>query len=64
MRQCASRLTLISSVIDHGRQRFSVLALPAVGTTALLWKFKKLREPVIVMAAAAIGSALYPLMHK
>lgn len=38
-------------------------ALLAIGTTALLWKFKKLQEPVIVIAAAAIGLALYPLMH-
>lgn len=38
-------------------------ALLAIGTTALLWKFKKLQEPVIVMAAAAIGLVLYPLMH-
>lgn len=39
-------------------------ALLAVGTTALLWKFKKLQEPIIVMAAAAIGLVLYPLMHR
>ncbi|MCE1243654.1 chromate transporter [Oryzomicrobium sp.] len=38
-------------------------ALLAIGTTALLWKFKKLQEPVIVVAAATIGLALYPLMH-
>lgn len=38
-------------------------ALLAVGTTALLWKFKKLQEPAIVLAAAAIGLALYPLRH-
>lgn len=37
--------------------------LMAIGTTALLWKFKKLQEPLIVMAAAAIGLVLYPLMH-
>ncbi|HUY02051.1 MAG TPA: chromate transporter [Rhodocyclaceae bacterium] len=38
-------------------------ALLAVVTTALLWKFKKLQEPVVVAAAAAVGLVLYPLMH-
>lgn len=38
-------------------------ALLAVGTMVLLWKFKKLQEPVVVITAAAIGLLLYPLMH-
>jgi chromate transporter len=38
-------------------------ALLAVAATVLLWKFKKLQEPVIVVAAAAIGLALFPLTH-
>lgn len=38
-------------------------ALLAMLTTALLWRFKKLQEPVIVLAAAAIGLALFPLVH-
>jgi len=29
----------------------------------LLWRFKKLQEPVIVVAAALIGLAVYPLVH-
>ena len=37
--------------------------LLAVCTTALLWKIKKVPEPVIVAAAALIGLAIYPLMH-
>jgi chromate transporter len=37
-----------------------VIALAAV---ALLWKFKKLQEPVIIAAAAAAGVVLYPLLH-
>ena len=32
-------------------------------TAALLWKFKKLQEPLIVMGAALIGLVLYPLLH-
>ncbi|WP_211470632.1 chromate transporter [Collimonas humicola] len=38
-------------------------ALLALATAALLWKFKKLPEPVIVIGAALIGVAIYPLMH-
>jgi len=32
-------------------------------TVALLLKFKKLTEPVIVAGAALIGLAVYPLLH-
>lgn len=32
-------------------------------TIALLWKFKKLQEPVIIVAAAVAGLILYPLLH-
>jgi chromate transporter len=38
-------------------------ALLALATAALLWKFKKLPEPVIVIGAALIGIAVYPLLH-
>jgi chromate transporter len=38
-------------------------ALLAVTTIALLWRFKKLQEPVIIAAAAVAGLVLYPLMH-
>lgn len=38
-------------------------ALIAVLTIFLLWKFKKLQEPVIVASAAFVGLLLYPLMH-
>jgi chromate transporter len=32
-------------------------------TIALLWRFKKLQEPVVVAAAAIIGLIVYPLAH-
>ncbi len=32
-------------------------------TVALMWKFKKLSEPVIVLAAAVIGLIIFPLLH-
>ena len=37
--------------------------LLALVTVALIWKFKKLPEPLIVLAAALIGVALFPLTH-
>jgi chromate transporter len=38
-------------------------ALLALVTVALLLKFKKLSEPVIVAGAALIGLVAYPLLH-
>ena len=38
-------------------------ALLALLTIAILWKYKKLQEPVVVVSAALIGLALYPLTH-
>ena len=35
----------------------------AIITIVLLWRFKKLQEPVVVAAAALLGLAVYPLMH-
>ena len=37
-------------------------ALIALVTIVLLWKFKKLQEPVIVAAAALLGLVIYPLL--
>ncbi|MGF6597908.1 chromate transporter [Paraburkholderia sp. GAS448] len=36
----------------------------ALATVVLLWRFKKLQEPVIVVAAALFGLAVYPLIHS
>ncbi|RQR32888.1 MULTISPECIES: chromate transporter [unclassified Burkholderia] len=38
-------------------------AAVAVATVLLLWRFKKLQEPVIVTAAALFGLVAYPLLH-
>lgn len=38
-------------------------AVMALATVALLWKYKKLQEPVIVAGAALIGLVLYPVLH-
>ncbi len=40
----------------------SVTAALAISAAALLWRFKKLPEPVLVVAAALIGLVVYPLM--
>jgi chromate transporter len=40
-----------------------VTALLALATAAILWRFKKLPEPLIVVAAALIGLAAHPLMR-
>ncbi|CAN0620051.1 Chromate transport protein [Burkholderia multivorans] len=37
--------------------------LLALVTVALLLKFKKLSEPVVIVGAALIGLAIYPLLH-
>ena len=39
-----------------------VTAALALVTAAILWRFKKLPEPLIVIAAALIGLAAHPLM--
>lgn len=39
-------------------------ALMALATVALLWKFKKMQEPVIVGGAALLGLAIYPLLQR
>ncbi len=44
----------------------SIVDLPTaalfLATMAVLWRFKKLPEPVVVLAAALIGLAVYPLI--
>lgn len=39
-------------------------ALVALVTLAVLWKFKKLQEPYVIIAAAALGLLVYPLTHQ
>jgi chromate transporter len=39
-------------------------AIMALATILLLWRFKKLQEPVIIAAAAAIGRIIFPIMHS
>lgn len=39
-------------------------AAVALSTIVLLWKFKKLQEPVVVVAAAVSGLIIYPLLQQ
>ena len=38
-------------------------ALIALATIILLWRFKKLQEPMVIAAAAVLGIVIYPLLH-
>jgi chromate transporter len=53
--------TITGAVIVLGKR--SIVDVPtillALVTVALLWKFKKLPEPVIVAAAAVVGLLIY-----
>jgi len=53
------------AVVVLGRKSISDIptALLALVTVTLLFKSKKIKEPVIVLAAAIIGLVLYPLIH-
>jgi chromate transporter len=57
---------ITGAVIVLGQRSITdwVTAVLALGTAALLWKYKKLPEPVIVLLAAAAGLVLHPLMTK
>jgi chromate transporter len=56
---------ITGSVIVIARR--SIVDLPtaamAVATALLLWRFKKLQEPVVVAVAAVLGLVVYPLLH-
>ncbi len=57
---------ITGSVIVIARR--SIVDWPTIAlvlvTVVLLWRFKKLQEPVIVVAAALFGLVVYPLIHS
>lgn len=57
---------ITGSVIVIARR--SIVDIPtaviALAVVALLWRFKKLQEPVVIAAAALVGLVLYPFMHS
>jgi chromate transporter len=53
-----------SVIVIAQRSIFDIpTALIALGTTALLWKFKKLTEPMVIAGAALIGLVLFPMLR-
>jgi chromate transporter len=55
---------IAGAVIVIGQRSITdwITALLALATAAVLWRFKKVPEPVIVVAAALIGLAVHPLV--
>jgi chromate transporter len=56
---------IAGSVIVIGQRSVTdwLTAVLAIGTAGVLWRFKKVSEPVVVVAAAVIGLVAYPLLH-
>lgn len=56
---------IAGAVVVIGQRSITDLATAALAlaTVAVLWRFKKLPEPVIVAAAAVAGLLLYPVMR-
>lgn len=57
---------ITGAVIVIGQRSISdwVTAAMAIVTVAVLWRFKKIPEPAIVVCAALIGLVVYPLMAR
>lgn len=55
---------IAGAVIIIGQRSITdwITAALAIGTAAVLWKFKKIPEPAIVIAAAVLGLAVHPLV--
>jgi chromate transporter len=58
--------TIAGAVVVLGKRSITDVptAVLAIATVLLLWKFKKLPEPVIVAAAALVGLSVYPFMKS
>ena len=56
--------SIAGAVVVIGQRSISdwITAALAIATAAILWRFKKLPEPVIVVAAAIIGLVVHPLV--
>ncbi|MGN6528901.1 MAG: chromate transporter [Burkholderiaceae bacterium] len=56
---------IAGSVVVIGQRSITdwLTALLAVGTAAALWRFKKVTEPILVIAAAVVGLVAFPLLH-
>ena len=54
------------AVVVLGRRTITDIptALLALVTLAILWRWKQLPEPVIVLAAALLGWMIFPILHR
>jgi len=57
---------IAGAVVVIGQRSITDLATAALAlvTAGVLWRFKKLPEPVVVAVAAVLGLVLYPLAHS
>lgn len=58
--------SIAGAVIVIGQRSVTdwITATIAIATAAILWRFKKLPEPIIVIVAAVVGLVVHPLvMH-
>jgi chromate transporter len=55
---------IAGAVVVIGQRSISdgITAVLAIVTAAVLWRYKKVQEPVLVLAAALIGLAVHPLV--
>ena len=65
-RSAAAIGAITGAVIVIGERSVTdwVTAALTLATAVLLWRFKKLPEPLIVVAAAIIGRVVQPLMAR
>ena len=56
--------TIAGAVVVIGQRSITdwLTAALALVTAAVLWRFKKVPEPVIVLAAALIGLVVHPML--
>lgn len=56
---------ITGAVVVLGRR--SIMDIPTIVfflvTVGILWKFKKIPEPIVVLGAAVLGLVIYPLVH-
>jgi chromate transporter len=57
---------ITGAVVVLGRRSIYDIPTAVIAVVALLvlWRVKKIPEPLIVAAAAIVGLVVYPLMHR
>lgn len=57
---------IAGAVVVIGQRSISdwITAAMALTTAAVLWRFKKVQEPVVVLVAALVGLLVHPLVTR